>query len=231
MATSKNGLSCFLNSQRLYIVLKWHTRLENKRFWLVRRKADVGNNSVSRRDAFVTTVCVSLPLTWMNDIIRRAETLPPTRNYQINRRCSSSPPQFHQLSTLTMIPLVKGSRLCNRSHHTLPVISRCVESTLVKENEKTWQKNKKRQFCDSSPKIAKSFKPAILKDGDSFNGFNSRQACVIHVRESDRRLVGREATNGRVADRLYGLTSHHQGFMMGHFGAKAAPLLCLLLGF
>lgn len=47
----------------------------------------------------------------------------------------------------------------------------------------------------------------------------------------DNRLVGRDVTNGQVADRLYGLTSHHQRFMMGHFGAKAAPLLCLLLGF
>lgn len=115
-----------------------------------------------------------LPLTWMNDIIRRLETAPthpPTRNYQMNQRCGCSAPQFHQLLTLTVILLVKGSRLCNRSHHTpRPVIGR-----LAPSSKKTRRGLDKKQTL----KIAKSLKPAILKDGDSFNGFNSRRACVI----------------------------------------------------
>lgn len=71
----------------------------------------------------------------------------------------------------------------------------------------------------------------LLGDGDSVTSFNSHQTCAIHACEFDNRLLGRDVTKGRVADRLYGLASHHQGFMMGHFGAKAAPLLHLLLGF
>lgn len=52
----------------------------------------------------------------------------------------------------------------------------------------------------TSLKIAKSLKPATLEDGDSFNGSNSRQACVMSVRGSDIRLLGRDVTNGCFAD-------------------------------
>ena len=87
----------------------------------------------------------------------------------------------------------------------LPRHSCRVQSALVKENgERT-----KKTHCDTSLKIAKSFKAAVQEDGGSINGFNCRQASAIHARATDRRPGGREATNGCPADGLYRLTSHH----------------------